>query len=105
MRYLVQAQLKSDVAAEFLRKLLDGTIESQEPDGREIVASMNRAVATESGDIQWTETCYCPTPLEHERETVYDQYFDDLTTAEDDGRQRQSGRPFMTYLQDLANAP
>ena len=36
MYYHVTARLKPETAAEFRGKLLDGTIESQEPDGREI---------------------------------------------------------------------
>lgn len=74
MLYAVTARFKPDTAAEFLRKLRDGTIENQKPDGKEIVASMKRAVIGDDGIVRWSEKCYCPTPLEHERETVYDRF-------------------------------
>ena len=80
MFYRVRARLREDTAAELHRKLLDGTISAQKPDGNEIVASMERAVVTDAGDVVWSEVCYCSSPLDHERETVYDQHFDGLTT-------------------------
>ena len=36
----------------------------------EIVAAMARARVGSDGTVRWTETCFCPTPLKHERETV-----------------------------------
>ena len=77
---------------------MDGTIEGQKPDGREIVASMKRATVDEVGFVRWSEVCYCPTPLEHERETVYDLYFTDLTTVEADGYVEFDGEPLMEHL-------
>jgi len=43
MHYTVTAHFNPKTAAEFHRLLTDGTIESQKPDGKEIVASMKRA--------------------------------------------------------------
>ena len=80
MRYRVQAKLKPGVGSTFYRKLTDGSIEQQKPDGREILASMQRAVVLEGGTIAWTETCYCDPPLKHERGTVYDSFFDEFVT-------------------------
>ena len=105
MYYNVVARFKPEAAAEFRSKLLDGTIESQKPDGREIVASMNRAVVNAAGEVVWSETCYCATPLEHERKTVYDHFFTGLTTTEVDGYQEHAGEPFMRYLEQLAGGP
>ena len=104
MFYTVRARLKKDAAADFLRKLLDGAIAAQSPDGQEIADSMKRAVVTESGDIEWSEVCYCPTPLAHERKTVYEHHFDDMTTEVVDGYQQHAGRPFMDYLEEVAEA-
>jgi hypothetical protein len=104
MFYWVRARLKKEAAAEFLGKLLDGRIADQRPDGSEIVDSMKRAVVSDSGDIEWSEVCYCPTPLAHERRTVYDHHLDDLTTEVVDGYQEQTGRPFMEYLEEVAEA-
>ena len=104
MFYKVRARLKNDTAAELRRRLLDGTVGRQEPDGREIVDSMQRAVVTDSGDIEWSEVCYCQTPLLHERTTVYDHYFNNLSTEPGENYQQHEGRPFMTYLKELAEA-
>ncbi len=78
--YRVEAKFNYDKAEEFHKKLTDGTIASQRPDGQEIVNSMKRAVIDKGGKIRWSEQCYCPTPLQHERKTVYDHYFTDLKT-------------------------
>ncbi len=104
MFYAVRARLKKDAAAEFLRRLLDGTIAAQRPDGPEIVDSMKRAVVTDSGDIEWSEVCYCPTPLAHERKTVYDHHFEDMTTEVVDGYQQHTGRALMDYLEEVAES-
>ncbi len=104
MFYVVRARLKKEAAADFRRSLLDGTIAGQRPDGSEIVDSMKRAVVTDAGDIEWSEVCYCPTPLAHERKTVYDHHFDDMTTEVVDGYQQHTGRPFMDYLEEVAGA-
>ena len=81
MRYRVQARIVESRIESFFEKLTDGSIASQEPDGGEIVASMRRARLVEPTIIEWCETCYCPTPLAHERETVYDHFLTDLETT------------------------
>ena len=42
---------------------------------------MKRVVLTGPGVAEWYETCFCPTPLNHERQTQYDFYFTDMTTG------------------------
>jgi len=103
MKYSVVAHFQEAGAVEFISKLTDGTIENQEPDGREIIASMERARVDADGLIRWSEVCYCATPLEHERQTVYDYYFTDLQTHEVDNHVEAEGQPFMEYLKQLAN--
>ena len=105
MHYTVEARLKPDAAHELLHKLTDGTIEKQKPDGREIVDSMQRATIDASGVVRWSEVCYCATPLEHERETVYDHYFTDLETREAEDYVEFEGQPFMEHLARLAETP
>ncbi len=102
MHYTVVAKFKEACATEFLGKLTDGTIENQKPDGKEIIASMDRARIDESGLIRWNEVCYCATPLEHERQTVYDHYFLDLKTQQVDEYADVEERPFMEHLRQLA---
>jgi predicted HAD superfamily Cof-like phosphohydrolase len=98
MPYTVTARFNSNTAAEFHRLLTDGTIESQKPDGKEIVAAMKRAKIDEAEIVRWSELCYCTTPLEHERATVYDRFFDDIETKEIDGQREFEGEDFMEYL-------
>jgi hypothetical protein len=85
MIYKVKARVIDETIGEFYRKLADGTVAKQKPDGEEIVASMKRAVLTAPGVAEWYEMCFCPTPLYHERQTQYDFYFTDMATAEADG--------------------
>jgi hypothetical protein len=103
MIYKVKARFKEVSAAEFQRKLLDGTIANQKPDGPELVDSMNRAVLKESGEVEWSELCYCNPPLAHERQTVLDDHFDDISTEVIETHQEYDGRPFMDYLAELAD--
>ena len=98
MIYHVRARLKGGTAPELLRKLTDGTIARQRPDGSEIVASMNRAVVTDGGTVEWSEMCFCPSPLLHERTTVLDHHFEDIVTEPIDAHGVYEGRPFMDYL-------
>lgn len=98
MFYKVRARCREEKLAEFRHKLTDGTIAAQRPDGQEIVASMHRARITAPGAIEWSEMCFCPTPLRHERETVYDHFFSDLETRVVDGYVEFEGEPFMAWL-------
>ncbi len=98
MNYKVQARYIEDKAGEFFQKLTDGTIASQQPDGAEIVSSMKKAKIVGQGIIEWFETCYCDTPLKHERETVYDFYLNDITTELVDDRGELEGDSFWNYL-------
>jgi hypothetical protein len=101
MIYKVHAEFIEDKAGEFYSKLTDGTIESQKPDGREIVASMQRARITRPGVIAWYEMCYCSPPLQHERATVYDRYLRNITTTPAGTYGDVEGESFWTYLQSL----
>ncbi len=98
MHYAVTARLIPDTAAEFHRLLTDGTVESQKPDGKEIVSSMKRAKIDEMGVVRWSEVCYCPTPLKHERATVYDRFFVDIETEEIEDYVEFEGGDFMDFL-------
>ena len=101
MIYKVQARFNQSKAKEIYQKLTDGTIEKQRPDGPEIVASMNRATIVSSGLVNWTELCYCPSPLRHERATVYDQYFSDLKTEQIENHEKFEGSSFISFLSKL----
>jgi len=98
MIYKVRASYIEEKVGSFYLKLTDGTIESQRPDGEEMVASMKRAKITEPGVIEWYEMCFCPIPLQHERETWYELYFSEMTTelVEDYGEVK--GESFWDFL-------
>ena len=98
MIYQVKAKFNNDKAREFHRKLTDGSIEKQRPDGTEIVSSMNRATIDDKGFINWTEMCFCPIPLQHERTTVYDAYFTDIKTEPIPDHKIIEGKSFMEML-------
>ena len=78
MFYKVKAKINKLKMKAFYTALTDGSIASQEPDGPDIVNAMQKAVKTEDDTLEWYETCTCPTPLEHERDTVYDKYLHDI---------------------------
>ena len=101
MFYRVTARLRTETGADFLRKLTDGTIARQSPDGQEIVDAMNRAALSDDGNVSWSEVCYCRTPLAHERATVFDKHFEALETEVIEGYQDYEGRSFMEYLAEL----
>src|ERR1700751_517650 len=102
MIYKVKARLIEGTIGEFFRKLEDGTVANQRPDGREIVASMKRAVMTGPDVAEWYETCFCSTPLNHERQTQYDFYFTDLTTERAEAYGEIQGASLWSYMASKA---
>jgi hypothetical protein len=104
MIYKVKARVIDETMGEFYRKLADGTVAEQRPDGEEIVASMKRAVLTGPGVAEWYEMCFCPTPLYHERQTQYDFYFTDMTTELAEGYGEIPGVSLWSYMASKAEA-
>jgi hypothetical protein len=101
MIYHVRAKFRSEIAADFLTKLTDGTIVNQRPDGPELVASMDRAVVNAEGQIEWSELCYYDPPLAHKRATVLDVHFEDIWTDPIESYVQYEGQPFMNQLRAL----
>ena len=102
MIYKVKARVIDGKLGEFYRKLADGTVAKQRPDGEEILASMKRAVLTGPGVAEWYEMCFCPKPLQHERQTQYDFYFTDMTTEEAEGYGEIQGESLWSYMASKA---
>ncbi len=98
MIYKVQARFIEDKAKEFYQLLNSKTLKKQRPDGPDIIASIHRATLDSSGLVRWTELCYCPTPLKHDRSTVYYQYFYDLETEQVEKHEKAEGESFVKYL-------
>jgi len=103
MIYKVKARIIEETIGEFYRKLANGTVAKQRPDGEEITASMKRAVLTAPGVAEWHEKCFCPTPLYHERQTQYDFYFIE-TTREAEGYGEIKGESLWDYMAPKAGA-
>lgn len=102
MQYVISARPRLADLPKLWELLNDSTISRQEPDGREIVASMKRAVF--DGDtVQWNETCYCSPPLKHERSTVYDQFFTDMRIESPAKLPRLEGQRFWDYLRNTTS--
>jgi len=99
MIYSVKARFIEEKMVEFYRKLTDGTIQNQKPDGQEIINSMKRAKITETNTIQWSEMCFCPTPLKHERETIYNHFLTDMETEIIDDYAEFDGELFFEFLE------
>lgn len=98
MRYHVRARFRVEKRTEFHQILTDGTVEKLEPFGREVAAAMRRAVRME-GEVAWTETCYCPTPLLQEREAVYDKFFETIQTEVVEVFPELEGESFWAWLE------
>ena len=100
MFYSIKAQYIEEKMYEFYQKLTDGTIQNQKPDGQEIINSMKRAKITSSKIIQWSELCFCPTPLKHEQATVYDHFLTNLETQTIDDYVEFDGESFFDFLEN-----
>ncbi len=98
MLYLIRARPRALEMPRFWNLLNNGTIETQEPDGREILSSMHRAVMN-GGKVEWHETCFCSPPLRHERASVYDQFFEDMEIELIATTPTLRGESFWQYLQ------
>ena len=81
MLYKVKAKINKLQMKAFYTALTDGSIAALEPDGPDIVNAMQKAIKTEDDTLEWYESCMCETPLEHERDVVYNQYLQDIETT------------------------
>lgn len=101
MLYKIKAKIDKMKMKSFYTALNDGSIADQEPDGTEIIHAMQKAVKTGDDTLEWYETCYCATPLKHERETVYDTYLDEIeTTLVQEVKDDLNGDSFRNYLEE-----
>jgi hypothetical protein len=74
MRYLVTARLKPGQAARLADAVDDGTLGAGSVAGDEYVRNMESARIDGDGRVRWVEVCFCPTPLQEERE-CWEEYF------------------------------
>ena len=75
MRYLVTARVKNGRGEALARAIDEGTLGRGSIAGDEYLRNMEDARQLDDGRVQWVEVCYCPTPLQEERE-YWEDYFD-----------------------------
>jgi hypothetical protein len=78
--YLVRARPKKELKEDLQQELNSGKISKMRPFGRSLQYSLENArIDTENPDYAlWVEEDYCSPPLAMERESVLDQYFNDI---------------------------
>ena len=81
MRYLVRARVKPGCEQALLNAIDDGTLGQGSVAGDEYLRNMREARLCEDETTRWVEICYCPTPLQEERE-YWERYFE-LTRVQD----------------------
>lgn len=96
MEYKVTARLRSGQAGPLLEALETGRLAQGEVYEEEMPGALREARLVE-GRVLWTETCYCPTPLEAER-SVLEVFFEDIQTEPLKGEPAAEGVPFLDYL-------
>ena len=74
MRYLVTARVKEGQSTALRRAVDDGTLGRGSVAGGEYLRNMDEAREGDDGRVRWVEVCFCPTPLQEERE-YWNQYF------------------------------
>src|ERR1700678_3403933 len=81
MRYLVRARVKPGCEQRLLRAIEDGTLGKGSVAEGEYLRNMRQARLCSDETTRWVEVCYCPTPLQEERE-YWEQFFE-LTRVQD----------------------
>ena len=75
MRYLVCARLKPKKETALRDGIECETLGAGSVAGDEYLRNMEQARLLEDGTVRWVETCYCPTPLEEEKE-YWEEFFE-----------------------------
>ena len=81
MRYLVRARVKRGCEQGLLKAIQDGTLGRGSVAEGEYLRNMQQARLCQDDTARWVEVCYCPTPLQEERD-YWEQYFE-LTRVQD----------------------
>jgi len=81
MRYLVRARVKHGCEPALLKAIESGTLGQGSVAEGEYLRNMQQARLCADETVRWVEVCYCPTPLQEERE-YWEPYFD-LTRVQD----------------------
>ena len=74
MRYLVTARVKPGQESPLRDAIADRTLGQGSVAGDEYVRNMQAARLQDDGRVQWVEVCFCPTPLQEERD-YWEEFF------------------------------
>jgi hypothetical protein len=74
MRYLVTARVKPHAARALEQSIDNETLGAGSVAGDEYLRNMSDARVDADGRVRWVEVCYCPTPLQEERD-YWEPYF------------------------------
>src|SRR4051812_44976755 len=74
MRYLVTARVKPGEERSLQEAIDEGSLGEGSVAGDEYLRNMRDARVDADGRVRWVEVCYCPTPLQEERE-YWEPYF------------------------------
>ena len=75
MRYLVTARVRNGRRTALRDAIETRTLGRGSVAGDEYLHDMAQARELADGSVKWVETCFCPTPLQEERE-YWEEYFE-----------------------------
>jgi hypothetical protein len=87
VRYLVTARVKDGQRDALTSAIESETLGLGSIAGDEYLRNMESARELEDGRVQWVEVCFCPTPLQEERE-YWEEYFDLVKVQDAHARSR-----------------
>jgi hypothetical protein len=87
MRYLVRARVKPGCEQSLLKAIDDETLGQGSVAEGEYLRNMQQARLCPDKTARWVEICYCPTPLQEERD-YWEKYFELKRVQDAHDRQR-----------------
>jgi hypothetical protein len=87
VRYLVTARVKAGQRGALAAAIENETLGLGSVAGDEYLRNMAAARELEDGRVQWVEVCFCPTPLQEERD-YWEEYFDLIKVQDAHARTR-----------------
>jgi hypothetical protein len=96
--YLVRAIPRKELMENLQKELDSGRISRLRPFGEALQYSLENA-RIDAGYVYWVEEDYCSPPLDMERKSVLDRYFDDIIVervgSEDEGWNKIDDKPSL----------
>jgi hypothetical protein len=89
--YMVKARPRKDLLEDLQKDLSSGNISKMRPFGHALQYSLENARIDDNENLHyaiWVEEDYCSPPLAMERESVLDQYFNDIEVLRVESEER-----------------